>query len=75
MQMFDKQHTYKQCWGSGPFCRILNSESLQPDPDPDPALVMYIYKYDIVSKKMFLTIFSKNCHAIDPTWKFLLYIM
>ncbi len=33
-------------------------------PDPNLALVMYIYQV-IVSKKMFLTNFLKNCHDVD----------
>ncbi len=44
------------------------------DPDPDPALVMYNYQV-IVSEKMFLTNFLKNCHDKDTMGKFLLYIM
>ncbi len=38
--------------------------SLPLDLDQDPALVMYIYQV-IVSKKMFLTNFLKNCHDLD----------
>ncbi len=37
---------------------------LPPNLDQDPALVMYINQ-EIVSNKMFLTNFLKNCHDLD----------